>query len=154
MWEIPKLSSVYQKNLAKRTGRRQILPCPFSLKKKAKRWIKPWKDRSWHRRQNTHRALKISKQWKAVRRSTGYEILLSWETPCLNKSLNTYEVQVCDRQVDKTQDIAHKNSSLVCWSTTFSAIDRFLYPLKGEADIPREEYLTSLYIDIELCDKS
>lgn len=87
-----------------------------------------------------------------MQRSTWYEILLSRETPCLNNSLKNYEV--CDRQVDKTQDNAHKNSSLVCWSTIFSAIDRFLYSLKGEADIPKEEYLTSLYIDIEHRDKS
>lgn len=54
-------------------------------------------------------------------------------------------------QVDKTWDNAHKKE---CWSNIFSAISKSLYPLKGEADVPREGYLTPLYIDIKHCDNS
>lgn len=57
-------------------------------------------------------------------------------------------------QVDKTWDNAHKKDSLVCWSNIFSAIGRSLCPLKGEADTPREEYLTPLCIDIKHSDNS
>lgn len=147
---------VYQKTLTGRLKKTRKVkkqeedvrwrPCPLSLKKKSKEIIKALKGFFVTQKAKKPQSPYNTEQWKVVQRSKSSSL---GKAPCLNNNLKTYEVQVCDTQEDKTQDNAHKNHSLVCWSNIFSPTVSFLCPLKVEADISREECLTSLYIGIE-----